>query len=219
MFKSFNLSCFFIEVWSCKCIWYFKKKIKSGIKRFEGEVSINNQNVTKNKKKIKVPKNSIIETGELSSLMFVDAKDAFLLRSNTILKIKHHKNKKRIVGFEVIKGGVLSVFSKKKRKIRTPSALIGIRGTGVYIEVDKEKTYICTCYGKAILQRKDNLDIKETVKTSHHDEPRYIYIDKNNIEKAPVINHTDLELIMLEEQVLRKPPFVGKDGKVKAGYY
>ena len=151
--------------------------------------------------------------------MFVDAKDAFLLRSNTILKIKHHKNKKRIVGFEVIKGGVLSVFSKKKRKIRTPSALIGIRGTGVYIEVDKEKTYICTCYGKAILQRKDNLDIKETVKTSHHDEPRYIYTDKNNIEKAPVINHTDLELIMLEEQVLRKPPFVGKDGKVKAGYY
>ena len=146
--------------------------------------------------------------------MFVDAKDAFLLRSNTILKIKNHKNNKRIVGFEVIKGGVLSVFSKKKRKIRTPSALIGIRGTGVYIEVDKEKTYICTCYGKAILQRKDNLDIKETVKTSHHDEPRYIYIDKNNIEKAPVINHTDLELIMLEEQVLRKPPFVGKDGKV-----
>ena len=86
-------------------------------------------------------------------------------------------------------------------------------------EVDKEKTYICTCYGKAILQRKDNLDIKETVKTSHHDEPRYIYIDKNNIEKAPVINHTDLELIMLEEHVSRKPPFVGKDGKVKAGYY
>ena len=151
--------------------------------------------------------------------MFVDAKDAFLLRSNTILKLKHHKNKKRIVGFEVIKGGVLSVFSKKKRKIRTPSALIGIRGTGVYIEVDKEKTYICTCYGKAILQRKDDLDIKEVIKTSHHDEPRYIYLNNNNIEKAPVINHSDLELIMLEEQVLRKPPFVGKDGKVKAGYY
>ena len=151
--------------------------------------------------------------------MFVDAKDAFLLRSNTILKIEHHKNKKRIIGFEVLKGGVLSVFSRKKRKIRTPSALIGIRGTGVYVEVDDEKSYICTCYGKAILQRKDNLDVKESVKTSHHDEPRYIYVDKKNIEKAPVINHSDLELIMLEEQVLRKPPFVDKDGKIKAGYY
>ena len=142
--------------------------------------------------------------------MFVDAKDAFLLRSNTILKIEHHKNKKRIIGFEVLKGGVLSVFSRKKRKIRTPSALIGIRGTGVYVEVYDEKSYICTCYGKAILQRKDNLDVKELVKTSHHDEPRYIYIDKKNIEKAPVINHSDLELIMLEEQVLRKPIKISK---------
>ena len=151
--------------------------------------------------------------------MFVDAKDAFLLRSDTKIKIQHHRNKKRIIGFEVIKGGVLSVFSKKKRKIRTPSAIIGVRGTGVYIEVDDEKSYICTCYGKAILQRKDNLDVKEVVKTSHHDEPRYIYFENDTIEKAPVINHTDLELIMLEEQVFRKPPFVDKDGKVKAGYY
>ena len=77
-----------------------QKKIKSGIKRFEGEVSINNQNVTKNKKKIKVPKNSLIKTGESSDLMFVDAKDAFLLRSNTILKIKSNrrfeKNNKKL---------------------------------------------------------------------------------------------------------------------------
>ena len=197
---------------------WLKKKIKSGIKRFKGDVTINDIIITKNNSK-KIPKNSIIKTGDSSNLMFVDAKDAFLLRSNTILKIEHHKNKKRIIGFEVLKGGVLSVFSRKKRKIRTPSALIGIRGTGVYVEVDDEKSYICTCYGKAILQRKDNLDVKELVKTSHHDEPRYIYIDKKNIEKAPVINHSDLELIMLEEQVLRKPPFVDKDGKIKAGYY
>ena len=78
-----------------------------------------NKITSKNKTKINVPKNSIIETGESSNLMFVDAKDAFFLRSNTILKIKHHKNKKRIVGFEVIKGGVLSVFSKKKYTIFT----------------------------------------------------------------------------------------------------
>ena len=35
--------------------------------------------------------------------MFVDAKDAFLLRSDTKIKIQHHRNKKRIIGFEVIK--------------------------------------------------------------------------------------------------------------------
>ena len=48
--------------------------------------------------------------------MFVDAKDAFLLRSETKIKLEHHRNKKRIVGFEIIKGGLLSVFSKKKEK-------------------------------------------------------------------------------------------------------
>ena len=55
--------------------------------------------------------------------MFVDAKDAFLLRSETKIKLEHHRSKKRIVGFEIIKGGVLSVFSKKKRirNTRTPT--------------------------------------------------------------------------------------------------
>ena len=86
--------------------------------------------------------------------MFVDAKDAFLLRSDTTIKIQHHRNKKRIIGFEVIKGSVLSVFSKQKRKIRTPSTLIVIRGTGVYLEVGDEKSYICNGYGKALLQKK-----------------------------------------------------------------
>ena len=61
--------------------------------------------------------------------------------------------------------------------------------------------------------------IKETVKTNHHDEPRYIYSKKNIIEKAPVINHTDLELIMLEKLVLRKPPFLNDEGTKKQKYY
>ena len=119
--------------------------------------------------------------------MFVDAKDAFLLRSNTILKIKHHKNKKRIVGFEVIKGGVLSVFSKKKRKIRTPSALIGIRGTGVYIEVDKEKSFSGTIYEidswnaeKFFKKREDLVKKKEEEEVENENAPNEVLNIPNN---------------------------------------
>lgn len=83
------------------------------------------------------------------------------------------------------------------------------------MEVDLEKTYIRTCYGTTFIQVIKDLTIKETVKTNHNDEPRYIYSNKDVIEKAPVINHTDLELIMLEELVFRKPPFLDKDGKIK----
>ena len=57
------------------------------------------------------------------------------------------------------------------------------------------------------------------MKTKRHDEPRYILKNENRIVEAPILNHADLELIMLEKLVLRKPPFVGEDGKVKGGFY
>ncbi len=47
----------------------------------------------------------------------------------------------------------------------------------------------------------------------------YILKNESKIVEAPIINHTDLELIMLEKFVFRKPPFVGEDGKVKGGFY
>jgi len=194
--------------------------IKEGVIKIQGDVYLNNKTI--NEKNIinkNIPIDSILKTGPSSSLLFVIDKDAFLLRENTTIKLTHHKNKKRLIGFEINNGGILSVFSKKERTIRTPSAIIGIKGTAVYLEVDLEKSYICTCYGTSLIQVKKDLTIKETVKTNHHDEPRYIYSKKNIIEKAPVINHTDLELIMLEKLVLRKPPFLNDEGTKKQKYY
>ena len=52
---------------------------------------------------------------------------------------------------------------------------------------------------------------RETVHSTHHSAPRYIYahgeMPIQMIEPAPVVNHTDAELIMLEALVGRKPPF------------
>ena len=197
-----------------------KKIIKEGIKKIKGDVYIDKNLLNqKNDLNQKIPINSIIKTGSLSSFLFVIDKDAFLLRENTTIKLNHHKKKKRIVGFEIYNGGILSVFSNKERRLRTPSALIGIKGTAVYLEVDIEKSYICTCYGTSLIQLKKDLNTKEIVKTNHHDEPRYIYSDKNIIEQAPIINHTDLELIMLEELVLRVPPFLDSKGTKKRKLY
>ena len=199
---------------------FSKKIIKEGIKKIKGDVYIDKNLLNqKNDLNQKIPINSIIKTGSLSSFLFVIDKDAFLLRENTTIKLNHHKKKKRIVGFEIYNGGILSVFSNKERRLRTPSALIGIKGTAVYLEVDIEKSYICTCYGTSLIQLKKDLNTKEIVKTNHHDEPRYIYSDKNIIEQAPIINHTDLELIMLEELVLRVPPFLDSKGTKKRKLY
>ena len=75
------------------------------------------------------------------------------------------------------------------------------------------RTYVCACYDLADLQASKMRQAKETVMTTHHDAPRYTYARGaapiKMIELAPVVNHTDAELIMLEALVGRVPPFVG----------
>jgi hypothetical protein len=49
------------------------------------------------------------------------------------------------------------------------------------------------------------------VTSKHHDEPVYILAkpkDGKTIRKAPFINHTDQELMLIETLVGRSPPFV-----------
>lgn len=64
--------------------------------------------------------------------------------------------------------------------------------------------------GVAELVPRDDPKEAETVRTKHHDQPRYIYPKgmPRMIEAAPVVNHTDAELVLLESLVGRRPPFV-----------
>ena len=157
-----------------------------------------------------VENDASINTGSAGSAVFVIGRDAFLIRGNSKLELKPSLDRKRneISGFNLRSGAILSVFAGKNRTLRTITAVIGIKGTGVYLEADSKKTYVCTCYGTSHLQVKDALEISETVTTSHHDQPRFIYSGEKRIEQAPVINHSDQELILLEKLVGRIPPFL-----------
>ena len=196
-------------------------KLRSGVIEFTGEVLINGQRISSiqlaNPDGLTVPSDASIITGSDGSAVFVIGRDAYLLRSNSQLKLEPAQNKKEkeISGFQLKSGAILSVFARKKRTLRTLTAVIGIRGTGVYLETDPEKTYVCTCYGISLLQVKDAPEVSEIVSTQHHDEPRYIYSGEKRIDPAPVINHSDQELILLERLVRRRPPFVKPDGKVE----
>lgn len=197
--------------------------LQLGLRKVWGDVLINgkpapSKNLTEGDG-LKIPNNSTLSTGSKGLVMFVIGQDAFLLRKNSELALTPSKSSpNEIAGFQLNSGGVLSVFAKGNRTLRTPAAIIAIRGTGVYLEADDEFTYVCTCYGTSHLQVKDAPDITETVTTEHHDEPRFVYAADQRIAKAPVYNHTDQELILLEELVGRVPPFVNPDGSVKSQY-
>lgn len=109
----------------------------------------------------------------------------------------------------LLSGAMLSVFGPTRTDIVTPLATIGIRGTACYVTSTPERTYVCLCYGHGELGGAEDGKLLETIKTVHHESPRYIYPQdaKTRIEAAPVMNHTDAELRMLEALVDRTPLF------------
>ena len=155
---------------------------------------------------------SVIETGADSNIIFAVGRDAFILRSHG--KLEMQGGNILLSGFRLVTGKLLSVFGKRKPdsqlRLNTTVATIGIRGTGVYLESEPEKTYVCTCYGTADLVANNDAESKETVVTNHHDSPRFVLANAavgKKIQQAPVINHTDEELELIEALVGRSVPF------------
>ena len=178
-----------------------------GLHRVEGEVRVNRQ-LAKSGQLVRP--GDVIETGPRSEAVFVVGSDAYLLRAGSRLETVGREM--LIDTLRVVTGRLLSVLGPGARRIQTPTATIGIRGTGIYVEAEPGRTYVCTCYGTADLQSTEKPDERETVTTTHHDQPRYVYGKSmpsiRMIEGAPVINHTDAELTMLEALVGRRPPFL-----------
>lgn len=171
-----------------------------GIQRFAGQVTVNGQPARVG---AQVNSGDVVATGADSHAVIVIEQDAFLLREHTRVAFRHAESL-----LNVIAGKILSVMaSGRARNVKTASATIGIRGTGFYIEIDADRTYLCSCYGTVEMGPASHA-ARETVVTKHHEAPRYIYNRAAQaILPAPVINHTDEELIMLEALVGRSAPF------------
>jgi hypothetical protein len=171
--------------------------------------------------------NSTVETGSNSQLIFVVGKDAHILRENSKLVLTEGDSNIES-GLQLAKGKILSVFGKrdeseKSLNIKTTTATIGIRGTGVYTEAHEDHSYVCTCYGTTHIASNSDSSSSEIVKTFHHDAPRYVLADGKQgkrIEAAPMKNHTDEELMLIEALVGRTPPFNSLRGynKPRKGY-
>jgi hypothetical protein len=178
-----------------------------GLYRVEGEVRVDGRPAEAGQL---IRPGDIIETGPRSHAIFVVGRDAYLLRASGRLETAGREM--LIDTLRIVTGKLLSVLGPGPRRIETPTAAIGIRGTGIYVEAEPERTYVCTCYGIVDIQASDKLEVRETVETKHHEQPRYVYGKSmpsiRMIENAPVINHTDAELVMLEALVGRRPPFL-----------
>jgi len=183
------------------------QKYPSGVYKYRGEVRINGESAARG---MQVKPGDTVTTGAQSYVTFVVGQDAFLLRGQGQLELAG--SGVLVTLARVITGKLLSVYSRgTPRTLHGTTATIGIRGTGAYLEVSPERNYFCLCYGEAQITSTADANASEQVKTKHHDSPRFIYAGGRArlIERAPVINHQDEELILLESLVGREPPFVG----------
>ena len=186
------------------------------IYKLSGDVRVNSIKATP---KSNIKSGDTVETGRDSAITFVVGTDAFRMRENSRVELQPTPD--RGVGLlRVLTGGLLSVYGKGRKRIRTPTATIGIRGTGTYVEASEERTYFCCCYGTAEMASSLNSALSETVETSYHEAPRFISGgDTPEIIPAPVINHGDDELVLLESLVGRVPPFYEGEERGGSGGY
>lgn len=183
------------------------KPLPSGLYAVDGDVRVNGRSAAVG---TVVKAGDVVTTGAGGQATFVIGADAFLQHEDTEVHFGTDAMKDFM---RVVTGRLLSVFGGGSKNLAVPTATIGIRGTGCYIEAETQRAYFCLCYGHAEIVPSGDQTGRYTIKTQHHDHPVYLYPGsaKDPLVTARVINHTDRELTMLENLCGRWPPFYGKE--------
>ena len=178
--------------------------------QIDGEVLVNGRRASRANE---IRALDVIRTGASGRLVLVMGRDALLIRANSEVEVLGQSGALVLTGLRMLTGALLGVFDKGgKRQLLTATATAGIRGTGIYMESSPERTYFCTCYGTVEIADQHRTQTRLVV--SGHHAPNIIHAqmtDGTMMQQAEFINHTDEELVMLENLVGRVPPFVGSD--------
>ena len=185
------------------------------VKVLQGSVRVNGKKASKT---TAIRPGDTVETAQGAHVAFVIGEDAFLLRSDSKFMLEHNASGKALVfsGLRLLSGGLLAVFGPGARRIETPTATAGIRGTGVYLEASAEQTYFCTCYG--VVELRDRAGVERKTVVSGYHTANMIFAnpaERGKMADAEVKDHTDEELIMLERLVGRTSPIVLRNQKLK----
>lgn len=177
--------------------------------RMSGKVLVNGNPATL---ETRIFAGDTVETLKDAEIVFVVGGNAMILRGGSRLDLQTEEKDSMIInGLRMLTGKLLSVSHNRPMQVSTITATLGIRGTGFYVEADPQQTYFCTCYGATDVAANDDKESKDTVVSKQHDKPLYILAGAKpgqSIRRAPFINHTDQELMLIEALVGRTPPFV-----------
>jgi hypothetical protein len=127
-----------------------KYEFPSGMHTIKGDVKINGVTAQVG---AAVKPGDVVTTGRASMAIFVIERDVYLVRENTRVALGTQTAEALKLGIadvlRILNGKMLSVFGRGKKRLEMPTAIAGVRGSGVYVESDAQRTYLCMCYGTA----------------------------------------------------------------------
>jgi hypothetical protein len=170
---------------------------RSNIVELQGDALLNGERL--------LPQHTIqtgdrITTGPDATLVFVVGNASFKVRQNTQMSVERGESLNAVSILRLLAGAVASVWgSGATRQNETPTLTAGIRGTGVYAEVQPERngrSYFCNCYGTVdLIAGSDRVTSQSTYHQSYWAEDQAK--DGRRLTPAGAINHTDEELEVL----------------------
>ncbi len=180
------------------------------IRELSGDVRVNGYRVQKN---TAIFSEETLETGADGRIWLTLGGDAYFLRPGSRLRLISRDARSGLVDFLRLVSGALGATFKpgRRRSVVTPTATIGIRGTGVYVEAGRDETYACTCFGTTEKYSNSTGAMMEhlSVTTRHHLARRILAdpVAGMRIVEAPFERHTSEEMARLERYAGRPDPF------------
>ena len=194
---------------------------RSNIVELTGDVLLNGQPLRPDQT---IQSGDTVITGPMSHLIFVLGDSSFQVRQDSHLVVERGASLSVVSTLRLLTGAVVSVWGKgTQRRIVTPTATVGIRGTGTYTEVLPQqnfRSYFCNCYGTVDVNAEtEQVSSQSDYHQSFWVEP--VAINGRFIFPAKAINHTDEELEFLAKLVEQRTAWQisGKKGSKDSDYY
>jgi hypothetical protein len=112
-----------------------------GVREVSGWVWIDGERATTASR---VTPTSVVESSDNARITFTINRDAFLVCANSRV---HFSSSDNIVvrSARLLTGALMGVFGGGDHILKSDHMTAGIRGTGVYLEADRDQTYFCLC--------------------------------------------------------------------------
>ena len=143
-------------------------------------------------------------TGARASITIILDENVYRLGKRASLTLPTVEKRGKL---SLLYGALVAVFRHHSHKtIYTGTAVLGVRGTGFYLNSKFDETYLCLCYGDVDLADAENLNKQAHIHAEHHNA---VVFDHQTLEirgNQPMLDHQDVGLFELEALAGRVPP-------------